>query len=174
MKRPSGALAVLAFLIPVFTIQGAVSGTYFKRVVILKIDGLNEDLLLDQMSQLDPQSGRPSLPWFSHVFLGKEGVVFRNFYVRGISLSAPSWSMLDTGRHCVIRGNAEYDRYTGQVYDCLNLFRFYLRYARCSAVDMPGVEVLDRAGIPLLIVDSHTSRSCRASSSFSGELVGRR
>jgi hypothetical protein len=119
-------------------------------VVILKIDGLNADLLYRNMREKDPATGKPRLPWFSHIF-AENGTVFDNFYVRGISLSAPSWSMLDTGRHSVIRGNAEYDRYTGDVYDYLNVFPFYLGYARGREVDMPGVDVLDAAGIPLLI-----------------------
>lgn len=126
----------------------------FHRLVILKVDGLNQDLLFRTMQQEDPETGKSKLPWFSHVF-AEQGVIFRNFYVRGISLSAPSWSMLDTGRHTVIRGNVEYDRYTGQVYDYLNVFPFYIGYARRRAVDMPGVEVLDRAGIPLLIDGFH-------------------
>ncbi len=121
-----------------------------KRVVILKIDGLNADLLHHAMQQVDPVTGKPQLPWLAHIF-GEQGVVFENFYTRGISLSAPSWSILDTGRHAIIRGNVEYDRYTGEVYDYLNFFPFYLGYVRKHEVDMPGVEVLDRAGIPLLI-----------------------
>jgi hypothetical protein len=121
-----------------------------RRVVILKIDGLNADLLYRNIREIDPATGKPRLPWFAHIF-AENGTIFQNFYTRGISLSAPSWSMLDTGRHTVIRGNAEYDRYTGEVYDYLNFFPFYLRYARSRAVDMPGVEVLDRDGIPLVI-----------------------
>ena len=121
-----------------------------QRIVILKVDGLNADLLYDTMRQVDPATGKSRLPWLSHVF-GESGTVFKNFYTRGISLSAPSWSMLDTGQHAVIRGNVEYDRFTGQVYDYLNFFPFYIGYARKRAVDMPGVEVLDRAGIPLFI-----------------------
>src|SRR5579862_4837446 len=121
-----------------------------RRVVILKIDGLNADLLYRNMRDKDPATGKPYLPWFAHIF-SDNGTIFENFYTRGISLSAPSWSMLDTGRHAVIRGNAEYDRYTGEVYDYLNFFPFYLDYARGREVDMPGVEVLDAAGIPLTI-----------------------
>ncbi|MBV9532333.1 MAG: alkaline phosphatase family protein, partial [Bradyrhizobium sp.] len=120
------------------------------RLVILKIDGLNADLLNDAVKQQDAATGKSRLPWFAHIF-GENGVVFDNFYVRGISLSAPSWSMLDTGQHTVIRGNVEYDRYTGEIYDYLNFFPFYLGYARMRIVDMPGVGVLDRAGIPLII-----------------------
>ncbi len=121
-----------------------------RRVVILKVDGLSADLLYQTMRQTDPATGKSRLPWFSHIF-AQNGTIFENFYTRGISLSAPSWSMLDTGRHAIIRGNVEYDRYTGHVYDYLNFFPFYLSYARSRAVDMPGVKVLDRAGIPLLI-----------------------
>jgi hypothetical protein len=118
--------------------------------VLLQVDGLGEDLLEGAMKRIDPATGKSQLPWLAHVF-AENGVVFDNFYARGISLSAPSWSMLLTGRHSVIRGNVEYDRYTGQVYDYLNFFPFYLGYARQKRIDMPGVEVLDRAGIPLLI-----------------------
>jgi type I phosphodiesterase/nucleotide pyrophosphatase len=119
-----------------------------RRVVIFKIDGLNADLLYRTMREENPATGKSRLPWFSHVF-AENGVIFENFYTRGISLSAPSWSMLDTGHHLVIRGNVEYDRFTGHVYDYLNFFPFYIGYARLRNVDMPGVEVLDRAGIGL-------------------------
>jgi len=122
----------------------------FDRVVILKVDGLNADLLYRTMRSRDSESGKSVLPWFAHVFQ-EQGVVFENFYTRGISLSAPSWSILDTGRHAIIRGNVEFDRYTGQVFDYLNVFPFYIGYASKKAVDMPAVEVLDEAGIPLLI-----------------------
>ena len=73
-----------------------------------------------------------------------------NFYVRGLSLSAPSWSLLDTGRHLEIRGNVEYDRYTLRVYDYLNpsVLLFLLQRA---PPDMVGVELLDERGIPLLL-----------------------
>jgi hypothetical protein len=145
------SLFFTALLLFLSTLSGAADRAQFKRLVMLKVDGLNQDLLYRYMMEKDVQSGKSRLPWFSHVFLGDNGVVFRNFYVRGISLSAPSWSMLDTGQHAVIRGNAEFDRYTGQVYDYLNFFPFYIGYARNRAVDMPGVEVLDRCGIPLLI-----------------------
>jgi len=120
------------------------------RLVILKVDGLNQDLLDRCVSQINPATGKSQLPWIQHVFYDG-GTVFRNFYSRGISLSAPSWSILDTGRHPVIRGNVEFDRYTGHSYDYLNFFPLYVASARRRQVDMPGVEVLDRAGIPLLM-----------------------
>jgi hypothetical protein len=119
-------------------------------LVILKVDGLGQDLLANSLEERDPASGKSQLPWLSHIFV-EQGAIYQNFYTRGISLSAPSWSMLDTGHHTVIRGNVEYDRFTGEVYDYLNFFPLYIGYARQKQVDSPGVEVLDRAGIPLLI-----------------------
>ena len=135
--------AAFFFLTSVLTAQP-------KRIVILKVDGLNQDLLERGVNTIDPSTGKSQLPWIKHVFFDG-GTVFQNFYSRGVSLSAPSWSILDTGRHAVIRGNVEFDRYTGKSYDYLNFFPLYVGYARKRQVDMPGVEVLDRAGIPLLI-----------------------
>lgn len=139
-------VAALAAAVLICSSSAQASG----RIVIIKVDGLNADLLYRAMAQTNPATGKSELPWIEHIFR-ENGTVFENFYTRGISLSAPSWSMLDTGHHTVIRGNAEYDRYTGEVYDYLNFFPFYLGYARQQLVDMPGVEVLDRAGIPLVI-----------------------
>ena len=146
--------SLLALLLAVSALaqdpRGRAGKPQAQRIVILKIDGLNADLLYRTMRALDPATGKSRLPWFSHIF-AENGTIFDNFYTRGISLSAPSWSMLDTGRHTVIRGNVEYDRYTGRVYDYLNFFPFYLMNARKRQVDMPGVEVLDRSGIPLVL-----------------------
>ncbi len=121
-----------------------------ERVVILKVDGLPAQVLEGELSRIDPATHKSSLPWIEHVF-GESGVRIPNFYVRAISLSAPSWSLLDTGRHLQIRGNAEFDRFTGRVYDYLNFFPFYVGYALSHRVDMPGVEVFDDLKIPLLI-----------------------
>ena len=97
-----------------------------------------------------PSRIRARLPWIDRVF-AQGGTRLDNFYVRAISLSTPSWSLLDTGQHLQIHGNAEFDRYTGHVYDYMNFFPFYVGYARSHKVDMPGVEVLDEQKIPLLI-----------------------
>ncbi len=110
-----------------------------KRVVILKIDGLPPAAL---------SSNR--LPNIERVF-GKGGTTLDNFYVRGLSLSAPSWSLLDTGRPLEIRGNVEYDRYTLRPYDYLNFVPFYFSAGAGGRVDMRGVELLDEAGVPLLL-----------------------
>jgi hypothetical protein len=120
-----------------------------QRLVLLKVDGLGADLLFQTMQEINPATGKSWCPWLTQIF-SNNGVIFDNFYVRGISLSAPSWSMLDTGRHLLIKGNVEYDRFTGRVYDYLNFFPFYLGYARSHEVDMPSVRVLDEAGVPLL------------------------
>lgn len=121
-----------------------------QRIVILKVDGLPAELLERELERIDPVTHKSSLPWIDQVFR-EGGARVPNFYVRAVSLSAPSWSLLDAGRHLEIRGNAEFDRYTGRVYDYLNFFPFYVGYALSHKVDMPGVEVLDDLRIPLLI-----------------------
>lgn len=122
------------------------------RIVILKVDGLPDELVEKYVHEPGGagKEGRSRLPWFDQVFR-KNGVWMANYYSRGLSLSAPSWSILDTGRHLVIRGNSEVDRYTLRPYDYLNFFPFYLGYARNKRMDMPGVEILDEQGVPLLI-----------------------
>lgn len=120
------------------------------RLVILKVDGLNADILYRTMAQTDPKTGKSKLPWLSRIF-AENGIIFDNFFTRGISLSTPSWDMLDTGVHAVIHGNVEFDRYTGRVYDYLNFFPFVYNYIWLTQVDMPGVSVLDAAGIPMLL-----------------------
>jgi len=121
-----------------------------KRVVLIKLDGVPEDVLERELARVDPITHKSTLPWIDRVFV-QGGTRIDNFYVRSISLSTPSWSLLDTGQHLQIHGNAEFDRYTGHVYDYMNFFPFYLGYARSHKVDMPGVEVLDDQKIPLLI-----------------------
>src|SRR5437588_12882939 len=130
----------------------AVAHAETNRVVIIKVDGLPERLI--ERYAAEPadgaRQGHSRLPWIQHVF-GKNGTWMENFYVRGLSLSAPSWSLLDTGRHLEIRGNAEFDRYTLRGYDYLNFFPFYLGYAMKRHADMPGAELLDENHLPLLI-----------------------
>ena len=125
-----------------------------ERLVILKVDGLPEHLL-EQYLDLGSgarlaRAGRAQLPWIDYVF-ARNGTWLENYYTRGLSLSATSWSILDTGRHARIRGNVEYNRYTLRPYDYLNFFPFYLGYAARNRVDMPGVELLDELGIKLLL-----------------------
>ena len=82
--------------------------------------------MVDRLArQRDPLSGKSVLPWIDHIFY-QRGSRLANFYVRGMSLSAPSWSMLDTGQHLQIKGNVEFDRYTLRSYDYLNFFPLYV------------------------------------------------
>ena len=124
-----------------------------ERVVIIKVDGLPEHLLeryVNESADGRGREGHSRLPWIQHVF-AQNGVWMENFYVRGLSLSAPSWSLLDTGQHLQIRGNVEYDRYTLRVYDYLNFMSFYFGYPIARHIDMPGVELMDENGIKLLV-----------------------
>jgi hypothetical protein len=148
--RTIALLCLATALIPAADLSTAKAKV--QRVVILKVDGLPNDLLERSMKETGGPGGdsHSRLPWIEHVF-AQNGVWMDNFYVRGLSLSAPSWSLLDTGRHLQIRGNVEYDRYTLRVYDYLNFLSFYFGYPISRHIDMPGVELLDETGIPLLI-----------------------
>jgi hypothetical protein len=101
------------------------------------------------VKQRDPRTGKSALPWFDYIFY-QRGTRLSNFYVRGMSLSAPSWSMIDTGQHLQIKGNVEFDRYTLYAYDYLNFIPFYVAGIVGARVDMPAVELLDSLKLPLL------------------------
>jgi hypothetical protein len=121
-----------------------------KRVVILKVDGLPYDTVDRFVGERDPQTGKSRLPWFDYIFY-QNGTRLTNFYVRGMSLSAPSWSLIDTGQHLQIKGNVEFDRYIFHTYDYLNFVPFYFKQAYRGNVDMPGTEVIDSLGMHLLM-----------------------
>jgi hypothetical protein len=117
---------------------------------VLKVDGLSQDQIDRFVHERDERTGKSLLPWFEHVFY-ERGTRLQNFYVRGMSLSGPSWSMLDTGQHLQIKGNVEFDRLTLHSYDYLNFIPFWLGTAGRVRVDMPGVELMDELGVPLLV-----------------------
>jgi len=156
-RRGIGASACATFLRAsrcffLALLLGLTAHAEVNRVVIIKVDGLPDRLVEQYVNENadGPHEGHSVLPWITHVFKNN-GVWMENFYVRGLSLSSPSWSELDTGHHLEIRGNAEYDRYTLRVYDYMNFFPFYLGYARDRMADMPGVALLDENHVPLLI-----------------------
>lgn len=120
-----------------------------KRLVVIKCDGLPYEYIDQTVKERDPRTGKSQLPWIDHIFY-QQGTRLSNFYVRGMSLSAPSWSLLDTGQHLQIKGNVEFDRYTLYAYDYLNFIPFYISGVTGSRVDMPAVELLDSLKVPLL------------------------
>src|SRR5215208_1629044 len=120
-----------------------------KRLVVVKVDGLPHDTVERFVRRRDPRTGKSQLPWFAHVFY-ERGTRLNNFYVRGMSLSGPSWSLLDTGQHLQIKGNVEFDRFTLHSYDYLNFIPFWVANVGGVRVDMPGAELLDEVGVPLL------------------------
>jgi Type I phosphodiesterase / nucleotide pyrophosphatase len=121
-----------------------------KRIVMLKVDGLPYEQVDKFVRERDPVTGKSRLPWFDYVFYNN-GTRVTNFYVRGMSLSAPSWSLVDTGQHLQIKGNVEFDRATLHTYDYLNALSFYLKQTGRGNVDMPGTEVLDSVGVPIMM-----------------------
>ena len=150
-ERDDNIVRTLALLLLCATFLQGSEPNSVQRVVILKVDGLPEGLLERSVKETGPgHDGHSRLPWIQHVF-SQNGVWMENFYVRGLSLSAPSWSLLDSGQHLQIRGNVEYDRYTLHPYDYLNFFPFYFSYAASKQVDMPAAELMDEAGVPLLV-----------------------
>ena len=150
--RDNNRVRTIALLLLCAALLSAAESARVQRVVILKVDGLPEGLLERSVKEITgpARAGHSRLPWIQHVF-SQNGVWMENFYVRGLSLSAPSWSLLDSGRHLQIRGNVEYDRYTLHPYDYLNFFPFYFSYAASKQVDMPAAEQMDEAGVPLLV-----------------------
>jgi hypothetical protein len=120
-----------------------------KRLVVIKCDGLPYDVVDRLVKQRDIDTGKSTLPWIDHIFY-QRGSRLSNFYVRGMSLSAPSWSLIETGQHLQIKGNVEFDRYTLHSYDYLNFFPLYVAGIVGSRIDMRGTEVLDSLGLPML------------------------
>jgi hypothetical protein len=123
--------------------------TATERVVILKADGLPYDTLDSVVRARNPQTGKSVLPWIDYVFY-QRGVRLRNFYSRGLSLSAPSWALLDSGQPGIIKGNLEFDRLTLRSYDYLNLFARVLRRATGKEIGTPAIEVMDEQRTPVL------------------------
>lgn len=143
--RRLGLAAVVVILLAHSTALAADA----KRLVVVKVDGLPYDTVQRFVRRRDPRTGKSLLPWFQHVFY-ERGTRLNNFYVRGMSLSGPSWSLLDTGQHLQIKGNVEFDRYTLHPYDYLNFIPFWVANVGGVRVDMPGAELLDEVGVPLL------------------------
>ncbi|MBP7475595.1 MAG: alkaline phosphatase family protein [Pyrinomonadaceae bacterium] len=147
-RHASIRLFLVTFLVTMCCLASSAQGV--KRVVIVKIDGLPGHYVDRFVKQVDPKTGKSILPWFEEVFY-RNGTRVPNFYTRGMSLSGPSWGQLDTGQRLQIKGNVEYDRYTGLPYDYLNFIPFYLEYGLSNRrADMPAAEVMDQLKIPLL------------------------
>jgi hypothetical protein len=148
----------LLFAALTFFIFPAICLSQTKRLVVVQSDGLPYDLVDRFVRERDPRTGKSQLPWIDYIFY-QRGARLANFYVRGMSLSAPSWSLLSTGQHLQIKGNVEFDRYTMQTYDYLNFIPYYVQATIGRRIDMQGVEVLDSIGIPLLTdAYSHNER----------------
>ncbi|MBV9210616.1 MAG: hypothetical protein JOZ52_08310, partial [Acidobacteria bacterium] len=128
--QPAKLLLAVAALLFLFPTVGAAQA---RRLVIVKIDGLPFRLVDKYVRERNPRTGKSQLPWMEHVFY-QGGARIENFYTRGLSLSGPSWAILDTGQHAQIKGNVEFDRYTLHAYDYLNFIPFYLENAAKARV----------------------------------------
>ena len=89
-------------LVPVVCVFTFLSSLFSAtRTVIVKADGVPAAFVDDLVNEKDPTTGKSRLPWIDEVFV-HNGTRISNFYVRGISLSAPSWGMLETGQQTPI------------------------------------------------------------------------
>jgi hypothetical protein len=120
-----------------------------ERIVVIKADGLPFEVVDRLVREKAPYTGKSLLPWIDHVFY-KNGARLSNFYSRGLSLSAPSWAILDTGQHSLIKGNLEFDRLTLDSYDYLNIFSFVLKNSAGHTTDTAAARLLDEYGVPLV------------------------
>jgi len=136
-------------LLGVIVTLGCPPSFAFHRLVILKFDGLPADFIERFVREENPATGRSYLPWIKRIFY-EEGVTFENFYVRGLSESGPSWTMLGTGQHQSLKSNVELDRATGRVEDYLNILLGQMEMFTGRRVNPRPVEVLDELGIPLM------------------------
>ncbi len=149
-NSPVSRVSILFVALVLLGVWPALALGQVKRVVIVKCDGLPYDLVDRYVRERDPRTRKSQLPWIDHIFY-QQGTRLENFYVRGTSLSAPSWSLLETGQHLQIKGNVEFDRYTLHSYDYLSFFGYYMRATAGTGVDMPAAEVLDSLRTPMLI-----------------------
>ncbi len=150
--RSRVATTIVAVLVLVATASGSSpalsSSTTETRIVVIKVDGLPQSAVDKYVSRVDQRTGRSVLLWIRHLFYDG-GIRVANFYSRGISLSEPSWAIIDTGQHSIIKGNFEVDRNTGDSIDHLSFVGFYADSVRSRRVFPSGVEALDAARTPM-------------------------
>ena len=91
-----GPVRAALFLLFLFADRGLAQTS---RLVLIKADGIPFYRLEQFVKERNPETGKSRLPWIDFLFY-RGGTRLANFYVRGISLSAPSWSLLDTGQTC--------------------------------------------------------------------------
>jgi hypothetical protein len=120
-----------------------------ERLVVIKADGLPFEVVDRLVAQKEPNTGKSVLPWIDFLFY-RNGTRLSNFYSRGLSLSAPSWNILDTGEHSLIKGNLEFDRLTLDAYDYLDIFSFVLKNSTLRSTDSPAAKLLDEYSVSLL------------------------
>ena len=152
VMRSRAATIAVALSLLVGTVLGAAPTTLAPalepRLVVIKVDGLPQSAVDKYVARIDHRTGRSALPWIRHLFYDS-GIRVANFYSRGISLSEPSWAIIDTGQHSIIKGNFEVDRSTGDSIDHLSFVGFYADSVRSRRVFPSGVEALDAARTPL-------------------------
>src|ERR1044072_8954996 len=90
----SSQMAAVCFLLLVVLLVQGGAQAQAGRVGVIKVGGLPYDVVDRFVRERDPRTGKSQLPWFERIFYDG-GTRVANFYVRGMSLAGPSWSLLD-------------------------------------------------------------------------------
>ena len=90
LPRILAHLTGIVLVTMVFSVA-AIAQARAKRIVVIKLDGLPYEMVERFAREHDPATGKSLLPWFDNVFF-QNGTRLTNFYVRGMSLSAPTGS----------------------------------------------------------------------------------
>ena len=107
-------LGLTALLFLTLCLAPAALAAGAKRLVVIKVDGLPYASVDRFVRERDPRTGKSLLPWFERVFY-QDGTRLAHFYVRGMSLSGPSWSILQTGQHLSFHARDTRLRHSGLV-----------------------------------------------------------
>jgi hypothetical protein len=143
-----------------------------KRLVLIKVDGLPPALLAaaalperdDLVNRLAyagefrhavalfrQQTGRPIILPNIRKYFFQEGVVCENMFSATLTLSASSWSVIDTGQPSVIKKQAAFSRETGYLRSYLDGFRDTLDAVKRHGEKTSAVWNLDQVGVSLML-----------------------
>ncbi|MCS6804170.1 MAG: alkaline phosphatase family protein [Acidobacteriota bacterium] len=142
------------------------------RLIVIKVDGLPPDLLAaaafperdDLLKRLPyaeefrravhlfyQQTGRESIMPNARRYFFEQGVVCENMFASTLTLSAASWSVIDTGQPSVIKKHGTFSRDTGYLRSHLDGFRDTWDALRYRGEKTSAVWMLDQIGVSLML-----------------------
>jgi hypothetical protein len=141
------------------------------KLVLIKLDGLSWFVLEAAIDPSGPATDRiPSpemfrdahdyfqsvlgrrvlLPNFQTYFF-QEGVRTRTMYSGTLTLSTPSWAMIDTGQPSIVKTNSDFNRFSGRLIFYLDQVRESRDLLLKGAGKTTALWQLDLLGVPILI-----------------------